>query len=602
MSADNKSIEPCGFANFSCVSNPDGWGPRGIPEQFKSMPFQPFNKADKIGKVADWTGTIYNERRFGRDNRYAQQYFTGQVGTQYAFDQNTMLEEDYTASSFQLVDTTKQQRSSQQRPNKMRQMQNTKRLMQKERERRREAGYLNPQYPMAGANRSQQTYGRNYRPQYNRQGGQKQYQGGGGQQYRPGGGRYDQRGMAGAGQQAKNREPSVLVRPDWKVLEEIDFTRLQKLSLPNVSEGTTVPGEEYGMLEYYDKAYDRMSAKNSKPLLRNKREFFIITTTDDPVIERLSRSDEFNVFGTDVILSLLMAASRSVYSWDIVVVRLGNKLFFDKRSKSDIDYPTVSETAVEPPQDEGNHMNSPKKLSLEAMYVNRSFGQQVLRHNDTKFAMKNPRIPFIDQKADLSDTKIVSIAYKYRKWDLGDGINLLCRCEHDGVSQGSNNENIFLTIRAFNEWDSKHCGGIEWSSKIDSQRGAVTATEMKNNSCKLARWTLQAYMAGSDYLKFGYVSRVNVKDSANHVIMSTYKYKPIEFASQMNLNMDNAFGVLRAIIDLCMRQPAGKYLLLKDPNKGVVRLYSLPQNSFESDTEEEEQGEEDEDEELNVAA
>lgn len=42
------------------------------------------------------------------------------------------------------------------------------------------------------------------------------------------------------------------------------------------------------------------------------------------------------MFGTDVVISTLMAASRSVYSWDIVVQRVQNKLFFDKRSKSEL--------------------------------------------------------------------------------------------------------------------------------------------------------------------------------------------------------------------------------------------------------------------------
>jgi hypothetical protein len=37
-------------------------------------------------------------------------------------------------------------------------------------------------------------------------------------------------------QQAKQREPSVRVREDWQVIEEIPFSSLAKLSLPNVSE------------------------------------------------------------------------------------------------------------------------------------------------------------------------------------------------------------------------------------------------------------------------------------------------------------------------------------------------------------------------------
>lgn len=69
----------------------------------------------------------------------------------------------------------------------------------------------------------------------NRPGGQRQFPG---TQYRGATGRYDQRGMAG-GQHAKNRDPSVLAKPDWTVLEEIDLPRLQKLNL-HVEKGVTV--------------------------------------------------------------------------------------------------------------------------------------------------------------------------------------------------------------------------------------------------------------------------------------------------------------------------------------------------------------------------
>jgi hypothetical protein len=34
----------------------------------------------------------------------------------------------------------------------------------------------------------------------------------------------------------KQREPSVKVKEDWKVIEEIDFSRLSKLSLPTVGD------------------------------------------------------------------------------------------------------------------------------------------------------------------------------------------------------------------------------------------------------------------------------------------------------------------------------------------------------------------------------
>jgi translation initiation factor 3 subunit D len=45
----------------------------------------------------------------------------------------------------------------------------------------------------------------------------------------------------------------------------------------------------------------------------------------------------------------------------------------------------------------------------------------------------------------------------------------------------------------------------DWRQKLDTQRGAVLATELKNNGCKLAKWTVASVLSGSEYLKIGYV-------------------------------------------------------------------------------------------------
>ena len=45
--------------------------------------------------------------------------------------------------------------------------------------------------------------------------------------------------------------------------------------------------------------------------------------------------------------------------------------------------------------------------------------------------------------------------------------------------------------------------GVDWRQKLDSQRGAVLATELRNNSCKLAKWTVSSILGGSEYLKLG---------------------------------------------------------------------------------------------------
>jgi len=62
--------------------------------------------------------------------------------------------------------------------------------------------------------------------------------------------------------------------------------------------------------------------------------------------------------------------------------------------------------------------------------------------------------------------------------------------------------------------------------------------------------------------------------------------------------MDNAWGILRFIIDTCMKLPEGKYLLLKDPNKPCLLLYDIPDGTFETDDDEEENDKDDDNDET----
>lgn len=43
----------------------------------------------------------------------------------------------------------------------------------------------------------------------------------------------------------------------------------------------------------------------------------------------------------------------------------------------------------------------------------------------------------------------------------------------------------------------------------------------------------------------------------------------------MNVNLSNGWGVVRTIADLCLKQPEGKYVLLKDPNKVSYHYRSI---------------------------
>ena len=66
-------------------------------------------------------------------------------------------------------------------------------------------------------------------------------------------------------------------------------------------------------------------------------------------------------------------------------------------------------------------------------------------------------------------------------------------------------------------------------------------------------------------------------------------YDPRKFAEQMGLNLANGWGIVRTIVDMCRGMEEGKYVLVKDPNKPLLRLYKVPMSTFE---EGEEDGEE----------
>lgn len=125
--------------------------------------------------------------------------------------------------------------------------------------------------------------------------------------------------------------------------------------------------------------------------------------------------------------------------------------------------------------------------------------------------------------------------------------------------------------------------GVDWRQKLDTQRGAVLATELKNNANKLAKWTAQAILAGADVMKLGYVSRFHPRDHFNHAILAVQGYKPREFAAQINLSTSNMWGIVKSIVEVCMKLDEGKYILVKDPAKPQVRLYEVPADAFEND-------------------
>lgn len=49
-------------------------------------------------------------------------------------------------------------------------------------------------------------------------------------------------------------------------------------------------------------------------------------------------------------------------------------------------------------------------------------------------------------------------------------------------------------------------------------------------------------------MKLGYVSRAHPKDNFNHMMLTIQGYKPKEFAGQINLNVNNMWGILKVCL------------------------------------------------------
>jgi len=392
-------------------------------------------------------------------------------------------------------------------------------------------------------------------------------------------------------------ETSVEVKSSWEIIEQLDLKAMLKLriSAENIEEEDV---KWAGCLSHYDRAYDRVTTRAPQKLQSFEHlTFHSVTTTDDPVIRAETRTTDANVFATDAVLACIATAPRSVYSWDLVFHRIGNKLFIDKREDSAFDFLTVNETSHDPPsQETPEEINSAQSLSQEATMINQNFSQQIMQGEEGKKHECPEGNPFKATKEEVA-----SVAYRYRKFKVNESITMLVRCQLDGVvtPKKEGEEKQFMTCMALNEFDPK-VTGVDWRRKLDTQRGAVLANELKNNSNKLGRWTAASFLAGADLMQLGFVSRSNPTQKWNHQILAAPVYKPREFARQINLNPDNMWGILQYIIKMVLALPSqGKYVLLKDPNKKVLLLYKVPLSTFDesesdSSSEEEEESEEEE--------
>jgi translation initiation factor 3 subunit D len=206
---------PTNMFKLQELQSTDGWGPGDeweLEGALKDVPFAPFSKGDKLGRAADWTA----ESKDGRDSRSRQGYNRNYRGTLLNGNLTNMLDQ-YQAygagaassfayqhgedeASFSVVDS---------------------RSVPKPRTYNR----------LGAANRGRGGAQRGGRGQLQKLGGR------GGARSGQQGGRWGQGfrgrrfGWKDYDKPQRLRDASVQIKPEWKLLEEIEFGRLSKLTL-----------------------------------------------------------------------------------------------------------------------------------------------------------------------------------------------------------------------------------------------------------------------------------------------------------------------------------------------------------------------------------
>ena len=584
-----RETEDMAFVAPRCVDDEDGWGPskKGYGKEdgetgVEAIIYSPFLKTDKFGRAADWTtsGGKYNknEQRYQRERELrhqrdfgggAQLKQGGQQGDEqqptssFAFSENKEEE-----GTFSLVDTSKGGFQHKKFGGHQRRFQpGGGRGFGRGRDAQDQSGVLGDQGIGAERERARQMRKQSKKQQqwstwgFNKNKSQVSY------------------------------DASVEIKPTWNVVEQIQLSSLAKVT-EKITTPTDTPEtlKEFGSLKTYDKTVDRITPKTERALKRLTQVSRLngATASKDPVMVELGKENtsknpnKVTVMTTDTTLASIMCATRSVFGWDVVITKNANTITFDKRPRGVVDSHMVSETAQESVSDDKDNINGVQKLAEEATLMSAAYSAQVASEEPEVVLGEERKVPVEDAPS--------GVAYRYRKWQLNEKRDAIVRTEVNGVSE-SRGQNALLCARALLEYDSKVSQTVDWRAKIETQRGAVIATELKNNSNKLAKWTCCAILAGAELLKLGFVSRVHPKDPHAHSILNTQTFKPKDFASQINLNNDNMWGALGFILDIVEKQVDGTYILVKDPNKPQLRMYKVPDDyltyQFENQADEE---------------
>lgn len=302
----------------------------------------------------------------------------------------------------------------------------------------------------------------------------------------------------------------------------------------------------------YDYKWDRCTTKKPKVLKTFDGTTFNSNLFEDNVMMELIENEVANVYTTEEVAAVLMSATKSNYSWDLVIKVYGDVIFIDKRDEDKetniLNMHTVCETSVENQPEQNNTINGIRPLMKEATRINKAW-LHYCSHDDIttqyKYEDENPFIETPEQVATRH-------GYVYKVWKIQDEDEeagkkerkICIRCAvhtHTGKIK-PDGEKQTQNVYALNEHDLER---TQWRTKVENGVVSCLTREISDNSFKVSRWLMQALLAEVDLVKFAFVTRKDMNDNKKHVVLTTHQVQTTSWAQQMNVSMEKNWSILK---------------------------------------------------------
>eukprot|EP01084_Bolivina_argentea_P176658 305651_1 len=577
-----------------------GWGPTedAIPS-FSGLPFTPFSKRDTINYVANWDPSSSRRSRRSR-SKFGDDENANQLGVFTDSDNDEGFEGGITVKkrSYETIAKYRRDRTGQQ--NKLNYSQNRKVI--KEQQQLQNA-------PTSRRGTRRQVQNKRRRKKY-----------------------------------IENPRPtcaSIKKQDHWIDLTDIWFRETFEGGYGNSRAFVfSIDGEELIGSVYTPSAkklimagtihgtltkYDTRHGNTYKPEMLNYEKFSDFkyvhfshkSAIQDPYIFELANrpSNKANVFTTDNVLSAIMCCNRSKYSFDIVINKIGDKIFLDERNKVLSTY-SVDETSQNRPTKKGtSKINQYTSLAQEATYINHVFAEQMVYHTRLDYTQKLKRPhPFVNEiggnakkkknsssrrnkakkinRSRNTNQEAASQAFSYNLYEVTDNIKVICRCAIDGylVDDAGNKkkrkDNDWVKIYALNQYDSNRSKTQNWTKYLDTRDSTILSQEITNNNFKCARFGIKAHLSGANYIKLGFVTRDSVHSTEKHLVCGVKTYQVDDFIrNKLRIRSMNEPWTIFAKFVKCVKELEhdGRYIAVRDPLKQVIRMFKVNDDSFTKD-------------------